>query len=172
MFARVRPSLPAPDAARVFPVWTIAVAAACLSVLNVCRAAPRSAPTSPKLPAQVRVAPAPRALAADEPQASDFFVAPDGSPNGGGSQAHPWDLQTALSQPPAVRAGDTIWLRGGRYVGTFRSALTGTPAAPIKVRQYPGERATLDGNAATTLAAAMDAATTVCPLAANLYGPN
>jgi hypothetical protein len=86
--------------------------------------------------------------------------------------ANPWDLQTALLQPSAVHAGDTIWLRGGRYVGTFRSSLTGTSAAPIKVRQYPGERATLDGNATTTLAAAMDASTTTCPLAANLYGPN
>jgi hypothetical protein len=104
--------------------------------------------------------------------AADFYVAPTGTRSGTGSLTSPWDLQTALSQPSAVRAGDTIWLRGGRYVGTFRSALTGTAAAPIKVRQYPGERATLDGNAATTLAAAMDATTTVCPLGANIYGPN
>jgi hypothetical protein len=63
-------------------------------------------------------------------------------------------------------------LRGGRYIGTFRSSLTGTASAPIKVRQYPGERATLDGSAVTSLAAAMDATTARCPLATSLYAPN
>ncbi len=105
-------------------------------------------------------------------EAADFYVAPNGSKGGTGSLASPWDLQTALQQPAAVHPGDTIWLRGGRYVGTFRSFLTGSPSSPIKVRQYPGERATLDGNAATTLATAMDGSTSTCTLAANLYGPN
>jgi hypothetical protein len=111
-------------------------------------------------------------LAASRSRAADFYAAPNGSRTGTGSQSSPWDLQTALSQPSAVHPGDTIWLRGGRYVGTYRSSLTGTAAAPIKVRQFPGERATVDGNAGTTLAAAMDATTTTCTLAANLYGPN
>jgi len=53
-----------------------------------------------------------------------------------------------LAQPAAVRPGDTIWLRGGTYRGTFASSLTGTAGAPVKVRQYPGERATLDGGPA------------------------
>jgi hypothetical protein len=44
-----------------------------------------------------------------------------------------------------VEPGDTLWLRGGTYPGTFAATLTGTSAAPIVVRQYPGERATLDG---------------------------
>ncbi len=77
--------------------------------------------------------------------ADEFFVAPNGGPSGNGTVSSPWDLATALAQPGAVKPGDTIWLRGGTYPGTFTSNLTGTAVAPIKVRQYPGERATIDG---------------------------
>jgi len=82
-------------------------------------------------------------------QAADFFVTPQGSPFGSGSVARPWDLQTALKQPASVRPGDTIWVRGGvysprsPYASGFHSYLMGDRAAPIVVRQYPGERATL-----------------------------
>ena len=55
-------------------------------------------------------------------------------------------MDTALAQPSAVKPGDTIWLRGGTYVGAFRSSLTGSSGKPILLRQYPGERATIDGN--------------------------
>ena len=55
------------------------------------------------------------------------------------------DLATALSTHSPAKPGDTIWLRGGTYTGTYISYLTGTQAAPITVRQYPGERATLNG---------------------------
>jgi len=82
-------------------------------------------------------------------QATEFFVAPDGNAAGDGSIENPWDLQTALDQPAAVRPGDTIWLRGGTYgaggATVFDCRLNGTEAAPIVVRQYPGERATIDG---------------------------
>src|SRR5689334_3598644 len=79
-------------------------------------------------------------------RAADFYVAPNASSSGTGSVGSPWKLQTALSQPSAVHAGDTIWLRGGTYTGHFTSSLTGTSSNPIKVRQYPGERARIDGN--------------------------
>jgi uncharacterized protein YjdB len=74
-----------------------------------------------------------------------YFVTPGGSPSGDGSVSRPWDLQTALNQPAAVHPGDTLWLRGGTYGGQFTSRLNGTATSPIVVRQYPGERATLDG---------------------------
>lgn len=77
-------------------------------------------------------------------RATDFYAAPGGSASGNGSATSPWDLQTALNQTVA-RPGDTIWLRGGVYHGTFSSYLNGTASAPILVRQYPGERATIDG---------------------------
>ena len=75
-----------------------------------------------------------------------YYVAPGGSSGGDGSAGAPWDLATALAHPAAVQPGDTIWLRGGTYSGSFTSALAGTMGAPIIVRQYPGERATIDGN--------------------------
>jgi hypothetical protein len=78
--------------------------------------------------------------------AADFYVSPSGSAGGSGSIGNPWDLQTALDQPSAVHPGDNIWLRGGTYTGYFSSHLVGTSAAPIVVRNYPGERAKIDGN--------------------------
>jgi parallel beta-helix repeat protein len=81
--------------------------------------------------------------------ATNFYVSPSGRPSGNGSLGNPWDLRTALSHPGSVQPGDVIWLRGGTYRGSFISMLTGASYAPITVRQYPGERATLDGNGAT-----------------------
>ncbi len=79
--------------------------------------------------------------------AADFYVSPTASASGTGSIGNPWKLQTALNHPSAVKPGDTIWLRGGTYTGApFTSNLNGTSASPIIVRQYPGERATIDGN--------------------------
>jgi PKD repeat protein len=82
--------------------------------------------------------------AASAARATDFYAAPGGSSSGTGSISSPWDLQTALNQTVAG-PGDTIWLRGGVYHGTYTSYLNGTSTAPIVVRQYPGERATIDG---------------------------
>jgi hypothetical protein len=80
--------------------------------------------------------------------AHEFYVSPTGSPSGDGSFANAWDLATALSGPPAVAPGSTIWLRGGTYTNSvdprgFASTLMGTADAPIVVRQYPGEHATV-----------------------------
>jgi hypothetical protein len=77
-----------------------------------------------------------------------FFVTPAGSATGDGSASRPWDLRTALAHPAAVQPGDTIWLRAGTYTGAFTSSLRGTASAPIVVRRYPGERATIRGTLA------------------------
>jgi len=84
-------------------------------------------------------------IASSAARGADFYVSPSGSTSGNGSVTSPWNLAAALAQPAAVKPGDTIWLRGGTYPGTFSSVLTGTADAPIIVRQYPGERAILDG---------------------------
>jgi len=73
-----------------------------------------------------------------------YYVSPTGSGAADGSAGRPWSLATALTQPASVRPGDTIWVRGGTYRGCYTSNLSGTAAAPIIVRQYPGERAVLD----------------------------
>jgi hypothetical protein len=71
---------------------------------------------------------------------------PKGSAAGSGTIERPWDLGTALAGGNGkVQPGDTVWLRGGTYRGTFTASLAGGPGAPVVVRQYPGERATIDG---------------------------
>ncbi len=77
---------------------------------------------------------------------NQWYVSPEGKADGNGSIDNPWDLQTALNHPSQVKPGDIIWLRGGVYRGTFTSKLKGTSEKPIIVREYPGERAILDGN--------------------------
>lgn len=75
------------------------------------------------------------------------YVSPSGSSSGDGSVGRPWDLPTALANTAGkVQPGDTVWLRGGTYKGSFRSMLRGTASKPVVVRQYPGERAIIDAN--------------------------
>jgi hypothetical protein len=73
-------------------------------------------------------------------------VTPSGSSSGRGTVSSPWSLDYALSGAGStIQPGDTVWLRGGTYIGTFDATLCGTPARPIIVRQYPRERATIQG---------------------------
>jgi hypothetical protein len=86
-------------------------------------------------------------------QAADYYAAPSGSASGAGSLASPWDLQTALSKTSTIRAGDTLWLRDGTYIGCFYSYLSGNSTSPVKVRPYGVERprlqSGLDGGRST-----------------------
>ena len=79
-------------------------------------------------------------------QASIFYVSVKGSPQGNGGANAPWDLRTALSDPRAVKPGDTIYILGGIYKGNFTSTLEGTVQNPIIVKNAPGERVIIDGN--------------------------
>jgi hypothetical protein len=93
-----------------------------------------------------------------------YYVAPNLASSGDGSYSNPWELQAALcggvrnstwcggSAQPIVGPGDTIYLRGGTYNGTFEGELRGTPAAPITVRSAPQEWAVVDSHRAFTLA--------------------
>lgn len=91
-------------------------------------------------------------LSAGAAEGTDHFAGPNGARSGDGSIAHPWDLDTALgspsgSQPSSVKPGDTIWLLPGTYIPAtdngYISHLTGTPSAPIIVRNYNNQRVTL-----------------------------
>jgi hypothetical protein len=87
-------------------------------------------------------------LAACTPK-GQWHVTPDGTPGGSGTMKSPWDIQTALAHPAAVKPGHTIWLHGGTYGAGQKglvSHLRGTKEAPIIVRQAPGERAIIDGH--------------------------
>jgi hypothetical protein len=81
-----------------------------------------------------------------QPVGRGYYASPIGSRAGDGSTARPWDLSTALEGGGGrVQPGDTIWLRGGTYKGSFRSSVAGKAGAPVVVRQFPGERAIIDG---------------------------
>ena len=76
-----------------------------------------------------------------------WYVRTTGTAGGNGSDTSPWSLQFALNGAGgAINPGDTVWIRGGDYVGTFYSDLAGTNVAPIIVSAYPGERVTLTTN--------------------------
>ena len=105
---------------------------------------PTPAPAPAPAPAPV---PAPAPAPVPAPTGPAWYAAPNGSSTAPGTLAAPWDLATALDGGPTgteVKPGATLWLRGGTYVGAFTSSLVGTPAAPITVRNYPGERVILD----------------------------
>ena len=87
--------------------------------------------------------------------------------NGVGSDANPWDLQTALAGGKGmVLPGDTIYVHDGApYWGykiveingatvfapqLYTSTLKGKEGAPIIVKAYPGEHPVLDGATCTT----------------------
>jgi hypothetical protein len=106
----------------------------------------RMVPSAPKEGAASPVVEGPAALPptpSREPRS--FHASPDGQPTNDGSQEHPLDLASALSSQGPVAPGDTLWLRDGVYQGHFRSDLSGRSALPIYIKQYPGERAVLDG---------------------------
>ena len=65
--------------------------------------------------------------------------------SGIGSVSNPWDLDTAFNDPPGLKAGHTVYLRGGIYSGNFTCVAKGTANNYITFRAYPGERPVIDG---------------------------
>ena len=60
-----------------------------------------------------------------------------------GEEAAPWQsLEHAVGE---LKAGDTLYLRGGVYYEQVRVSLAGEAGKPITIRSYPGEQATIDG---------------------------
>ncbi len=80
--------------------------------------------------------------------ASQWYVSPNGSSGGSGSQSSPWDLQTALNGGPSgqVQPGDTVWLLGGTYNGTYTVNISGSSGNYITIRNWNGQRATINQN--------------------------
>lgn len=82
-----------------------------------------------------------------------FYVSTTGS-GAVGSLAQPMGLSNALSSVASpAQAGDTIYLRGGTYYGTFTSTLSAVSNNPIVIRNYANERATLDGRGSNVVLA-------------------
>jgi hypothetical protein len=88
-------------------------------------------------------------FAAAQAQAqAQYYASPTGTSTGDGTIGRPWSLATALSRSTTIKPGSTLWLRGGTYGSgktLFKSTLVGSSTAPIKVRQYPGEHAKING---------------------------
>ena len=85
------------------------------------------------------------------PSHQGWHVAPSGSTSGAGTKASPWSLSYALSGAAGrVQPGDTVWLHGGTYDGKFVSTVAGVSGRPVVIRQYPGERATIDAAGGTS----------------------
>ena len=74
-----------------------------------------------------------------------FFVAVNGHPNNPGTFTQPWALDTAFRMPASrLTGGDTVWIRGGKYSGTYILDADGTVSKPLVYQAYPGERVVLD----------------------------
>ena len=91
-------------------------------------------------------------LALPASRAAEWRVAPQGTPQGRGTSASPWDIASALGGDQPVAPGDTLWLHGGTYRRPFENLgmgwpvrLAGREGAPIHVRAWPGQRTTVDG---------------------------
>lgn len=77
-------------------------------------------------------------------QASNYYVATNGSDSNSGTLSAPW--QTIQKAVQTVFAGDTIYVRGGEYDGItngWRFKNSGTQSKPITFSNYPGEQIVL-----------------------------
>lgn len=87
---------------------------------------------------------APPPLKRPAPTGPVYYVdAQKGDDAQGGTKAKPWKtIGHALRQ---LKAGDTLYLRGGTYYENVRVSLVGTRETPLTIASYPGEQAILDG---------------------------
>jgi len=83
--------------------------------------------------------------------AKEYFVSPQGKSENPGTREAPWNLASALAGRQKVAPGDIIWVRGGTYRGKFEVKLVGKEGAPVLVRAYPGERATIMDSGVTVV---------------------
>lgn len=75
---------------------------------------------------------------------SQWYVSTTGTGTTG-TLVSPMGLSNALNVASSpAQPGDTIWLLGGTYAGSFISTLVSPSNNPIIIRNYQGERATLD----------------------------
>jgi hypothetical protein len=82
----------------------------------------------------------------DASSAPAFYVSTAGNDANDGSLAAPWrTIGFAVHQ---LQAGDTLYVRGGRYDNERNITWTcpGTEEAPVTIKNYPGEHPIIDGS--------------------------
>lgn len=81
-----------------------------------------------------------------QPTAHNFYIAPNGNDANPGTIDRPW--ATIHQAAAMVMAGDTVYLRGGRYAVNqqIRPRHSGTQQNWITYTSYPGEQATIDAS--------------------------
>ncbi len=72
-----------------------------------------------------------------------YYVSTSGLDTNPGTQAQPW--RTVQKAAISVRAGSTVYVRGGVYNERVTFAQSGTANAYITFQSYPGETAIIDG---------------------------
>lgn len=77
------------------------------------------------------------------PKDSVVYVSKSGSDSNNGTKAKPYkSIKKAISK---LKAGDTLVIRKGNYAETLDLFLKGSKNAYITIRNYPGEKVTIDG---------------------------
>lgn len=77
------------------------------------------------------------------PQGTNYFVSPNGVDTAAGSESAPFKtVQKAVS---LAQPGTSIVLRAGEYNEKVSLTVNGTAEQPIIIRNYPGEKAVLNG---------------------------
>ncbi len=107
--------------------------------------APEPTPTPTPAPTPTPT-PTPAPTPSPVPAGTDWYASPSGTSAGSGTISQPWDFQTALSKTSVIKAGHTLWLRGGVYTGNFSSALMGAQGSQIEIRPYQNERVIIQGH--------------------------
>jgi hypothetical protein len=120
---------------RTLTAWCLVV------TLGVGVSAAEDTPSYSSHPPLRVVAPLPARPLSDGP--ARFVDAAGGDDARDGSEQSPW--RTLAHAVGELRPGDTLYLRGGTYYEPVRIALVGRADAPITIRGYPGESATIDG---------------------------
>ena len=95
--------------------------------------------------------PTPRPTPTPSPTGNSYYMAPTGSDSNSGTISSPW--KTWASASKKLKAGDTLYARGGTYTGQGSSSNgsanwyspSGTQAAPVTFKAYPGEVPVFDG---------------------------
>jgi hypothetical protein len=83
----------------------------------------------------------------EAPESNTYYVSSTGDNHNPGTLNAPW--RTIAYAVENIKAGDTLYVRGGIYQETIVITADGTPANTIMISGYPDEEVIIDGNGNT-----------------------